>query len=109
VWRSYPPSFSPPPPPPPPPTGQLDGYYLLHATRADLLRRAGRGKEAVGSYRAALELAPTDAERRFLRGRLVHTSGVPSHEGIEATLEPSPAVICDDPENLGGGRRSRDR
>ncbi|GAA4533286.1 MULTISPECIES: RNA polymerase sigma factor [Nonomuraea] len=48
----------------------LDGYYLLHATRAELLRRAGRGQEAEGHYRAALDLAPTDAERRFLRGRL---------------------------------------
>jgi RNA polymerase sigma-70 factor (ECF subfamily) len=51
-------------------TGQLDAYYLLHATRADLLRRAGRGAEASASYRAALALAPTEAERRFLRGRL---------------------------------------
>ena len=50
--------------------GGLDDYYLLHATRADLLRRAGRGPEAAGSYRAALELAPTDAERRFLGNRL---------------------------------------
>jgi RNA polymerase sigma-70 factor (ECF subfamily) len=51
-------------------TGQLDGYYLLHATRADLLRRAGRTSEASDSYRAALDLAPTEAERRFLRNRL---------------------------------------
>jgi RNA polymerase sigma-70 factor, ECF subfamily len=51
-------------------TGQLDAYYLLHATRADLLRRAGRGSEASESYRTALGLAPTEAERRFLRGRL---------------------------------------
>ncbi|HEX5295251.1 MAG TPA: sigma-70 family RNA polymerase sigma factor [Streptosporangiaceae bacterium] len=51
-------------------TGRLDAYYLLHATRADLLRRAGRGAEASASYRAALALAPTEAERRFLRGRL---------------------------------------
>ena len=51
-------------------TGQLDGYYLLHATRADLLRRAGRPGEAGESYRRALELAPTEAERRFLRDRL---------------------------------------
>jgi RNA polymerase sigma-70 factor (ECF subfamily) len=51
-------------------TGQLDGYYLLHATRADLLRRAGRRPEAGESYRRALDLAPTEAERRFLRTRL---------------------------------------
>ena len=51
-------------------TGQLDAYYLLHATRADLLRRAGRRSEASESYRAALTLAPTEAERRFLRSRL---------------------------------------
>jgi RNA polymerase sigma-70 factor (ECF subfamily) len=49
---------------------QLDDYYLLHATRADLLRRAGRHTEAAESYRVAAELAPTDAERRFLKGRL---------------------------------------
>ena len=52
-------------------TGQLDTYYLLHATRADLLRRAGRWSEARDSYRAALDLAPTEAERRFLARRLV--------------------------------------
>ncbi|MEW9528561.1 RNA polymerase sigma factor [Microbispora sp. NPDC049125] len=51
-------------------TGRLDDYYLLHATRADLLRRAGRAREAAESYRAALDLAPTDAERRFLLTRL---------------------------------------
>lgn len=51
-------------------TGQLDRYYLLHATRADLLRRAGRMPEAGDSYRRALDLAPTEAERRFLRNRL---------------------------------------
>jgi RNA polymerase sigma-70 factor, ECF subfamily len=51
-------------------TGQLDAYYLLHATRADLLRRAGRLAEARESYRAALGLAPTDSERRFLASRL---------------------------------------
>jgi RNA polymerase sigma-70 factor (ECF subfamily) len=53
-------------------TGQLDAYYLLHATRADLLRRAGRLSEASESYRKAVDLAPTEAERRFLSDRLDH-------------------------------------
>ena len=51
-------------------TGRLDGYYLLHATRADLLRRLGRTHEAAESYRAALGTVPTDTERRYLEGRL---------------------------------------
>ncbi|WP_280306950.1 RNA polymerase sigma factor [Nocardia neocaledoniensis] len=51
-------------------SGRLDGYYLLPATRGDLLRRDGRFTEAAAAYAAALELAPTDAERRYLRERL---------------------------------------
>lgn len=51
-------------------SGRLAGYYLLPATRADLLRRDGRAAEAAEAYAAALELAPTDAERRYLSGRL---------------------------------------
>ncbi|NUS56246.1 MAG: sigma-70 family RNA polymerase sigma factor [Streptomycetaceae bacterium] len=51
-------------------SGALDGYYLLPATRADLLRRDGRPAEAAASYEEALELAPTDAERRYLRDRI---------------------------------------
>ncbi|UGT57571.1 RNA polymerase sigma factor [Nocardia asteroides] len=51
-------------------SGRLDGYYLLPATRGDLLRRDGRFTEAAAAYEAALELAPTDAERRYLRERL---------------------------------------
>jgi RNA polymerase sigma-70 factor (ECF subfamily) len=50
--------------------GELDGYHLLPATEADLLRRLGRATAAAAAYREALELAPTDAERRFLRQRL---------------------------------------
>ncbi len=50
--------------------GSLDGYHLLPATRADLLRRAGRDAEARASYEQALALAPTDAERRYLAKRL---------------------------------------
>jgi RNA polymerase sigma-70 factor, ECF subfamily len=51
-------------------SGELAGYHLLPATQADLLRRLGRGPEAAAAYREALQLAPTDAERRFLRRRL---------------------------------------
>jgi RNA polymerase sigma-70 factor, ECF subfamily len=51
-------------------TGLLDTYYLLHATRADLLQRAGRRSEASESYRTAFDLAPTEPERRFLASRL---------------------------------------
>jgi RNA polymerase sigma-70 factor (ECF subfamily) len=51
-------------------TGRLDGYYLLHATRADLLGRSGRDAEADESLRRALALAPTEPERRLLAGRL---------------------------------------
>ncbi len=50
--------------------GGLAGYHLLPATRADLLRRLGRSTEAADAYRAALELAATGAERRFLERRL---------------------------------------
>ncbi|HXB46926.1 MAG TPA: RNA polymerase sigma factor [Streptosporangiaceae bacterium] len=55
--------------------GGLSGYYLLPATRADLLRRLNRGPEAVESYRAALKLAPTEPERRYLAKRLAEVSG----------------------------------
>jgi RNA polymerase sigma-70 factor, ECF subfamily len=51
--------------------GALDSYYLLPATRADLLRRLGRNTEAAVSYQQALALVPTDAERRYLSRRLV--------------------------------------
>jgi RNA polymerase sigma-70 factor, ECF subfamily len=49
----------------------LNDYYLLHAARADLLRRLERGDEAVLAYERALALAPSDVERDFLRGRLL--------------------------------------
>lgn len=49
---------------------ELDGYYLLHATRADLLRRLGLTAQAADSYRRAASLAPSQAERDYLNGRL---------------------------------------
>jgi RNA polymerase sigma-70 factor, ECF subfamily len=55
-------------------SGALPGYYLLPATRADLLRRLGRQMEAAASYRRALDLAATDAERRYLSKRLAEAS-----------------------------------
>ncbi|MBF6136941.1 sigma-70 family RNA polymerase sigma factor [Nocardia otitidiscaviarum] len=51
-------------------SGRLAGYYLLPATRADLLRRDGRADAAAAAYEEALRLAPTDAERRYLTDRL---------------------------------------
>jgi RNA polymerase sigma-70 factor (ECF subfamily) len=48
----------------------LDDYYLLHATRADLLRRLERSDAAAAAYDRALGLAPSEVEREFLRGRL---------------------------------------
>ena len=50
--------------------GDLDGYHLLHAARADLLRRSGSFAEAARSYGRALELVTTASERRFLERRL---------------------------------------
>ena len=50
--------------------GELDRYHLLHATRADLLRRLGSPSEATTSYARALALVTNDAERRFLERRL---------------------------------------
>jgi RNA polymerase sigma-70 factor (ECF subfamily) len=51
-------------------TGRLDEYYLLHATRAELLHRCGRAAQADAHLRTALALAPTEAERRLLRQRI---------------------------------------
>jgi RNA polymerase sigma-70 factor (ECF subfamily) len=50
--------------------GELGDYHLLWAARADLLRRLKRWKEAAAAYRAALALAKTEPEQRFLTRRL---------------------------------------
>jgi RNA polymerase sigma-70 factor (ECF subfamily) len=55
-------------------SGDLDGYHLLHAARADLLRRAGDTLEAAKSYSRALALVTNDSERRFLEKRLREVS-----------------------------------
>lgn len=51
-------------------TNELDSYHLLHAARADLLRRDGSRDEAAKSYERALALVTNDSERRFLERRL---------------------------------------
>jgi RNA polymerase sigma-70 factor (ECF subfamily) len=48
----------------------LDGYQYWHSTRAELLRRLGRAAEARAAYQAALALAVSEPERRFLRHRI---------------------------------------
>jgi RNA polymerase sigma-70 factor, ECF subfamily len=52
----------------------LDGYHLLHAARADLLRRLDRRDEAAVSYRRALELTANEPETRYLERRLAEVS-----------------------------------
>ena len=50
--------------------GDLDTYHLLHAARADLLRRMGSPEEAAKSYERALALVSNESERRYLERRL---------------------------------------
>lgn len=57
-------------------SGDLDDYHLLHAARADLLRRSGAPAEAAASYARAIELVTNDSERRFLERRLRETQGI---------------------------------
>jgi RNA polymerase sigma-70 factor (ECF subfamily) len=54
---------------------RLGRYYLLEATRADLLRRRGDHAAAAAAYERALPLAPSEAERRYLVGRLGEVEG----------------------------------
>ena len=49
--------------------GALDRYHLLHAARADMLRRLGRPADALAAYTRALELTQAPAEREFLERR----------------------------------------
>ncbi|GGS76424.1 RNA polymerase subunit sigma-24 [Planobispora rosea] len=47
----------------------LGRHHLLHATRAEFLRRLGREREALDAYERALEVVGTDPERAFLLSR----------------------------------------
>ncbi|MDQ4045104.1 MAG: RNA polymerase sigma factor, partial [Chloroflexota bacterium] len=55
--------------------GELADYHLAHAARADLLRRLGRGAEAIEAYERTLALVPQERERRFLKRRLAELDG----------------------------------
>ena len=48
----------------------LPGYHLLHAARADFLRRLERRDEAASAYRDALALEMNAGDRAFLERRL---------------------------------------
>jgi RNA polymerase sigma-70 factor (ECF subfamily) len=61
--------------------GELAGYHLLPAARADLLRRDGRWREAAEAYRQALALVANDPERRYLNRRLAEVEGLQSAGG----------------------------
>ena len=62
----------------------MAGYHLLHAVRADLLRRLGRDAEAARAYRRALDLAGNDAERDLLRRGLDRVAGARAESGPAA-------------------------
>jgi RNA polymerase sigma-70 factor (ECF subfamily) len=72
-------------------SGDLNGYYLLHAARADLLRRVGRKREAEESYRRALELVSNDIERRYLQRRLSSLAGL-EDRSVETALPPDAQI-----------------
>jgi RNA polymerase sigma-70 factor, ECF subfamily len=57
---------------------ELVGYSRLPAIRADLLRRAGRNREAAPAYRKAISQWRADAERLFLERRLTEVEASPS-------------------------------
>jgi RNA polymerase sigma-70 factor, ECF subfamily len=56
-------------------SGQLAGYHLLPAVRADLLRRLDRPAEAAQAYLAAIDQAGTEPERDYLKRRLAEITG----------------------------------
>jgi RNA polymerase sigma-70 factor (ECF subfamily) len=56
----------------------LDDYHYLHATRGELLRRAGRTAEARAALLRALDLVHDAAERRVLERRLAELRSTPA-------------------------------
>jgi RNA polymerase sigma-70 factor, ECF subfamily len=60
--------------------GGLDGYYLFHAARADLLRRLGQDEEAAAAYDAARALTANPVEQAFLDAQRTAVSGPEAKE-----------------------------
>jgi RNA polymerase sigma-70 factor (ECF subfamily) len=58
-------------------SGDLASYHLLHAARADLLRRASRNDEAAEAYQAAIALTGNAVERAYLQRRLAQVTASP--------------------------------
>jgi RNA polymerase sigma-70 factor (ECF subfamily) len=58
-------------------SGDLDHYAPFHLARADMLRRLGRGDEALRCYRQALPFAPNEQVRRFIERRVAHMPPLP--------------------------------
>ena len=56
--------------------GKLEQYHLLHAARADLLRRLGDNPAAAQSYGRALALTSNESERRYLARRLHEVNSI---------------------------------
>ncbi len=53
----------------------LQDYYLFHAAKADLNRRAGWHEAALLAYQAAVELTQNEVELSFLEGRIAEVRG----------------------------------
>jgi RNA polymerase sigma-70 factor (ECF subfamily) len=51
-------------------SAELEDYHLLHAARADMLRRLGKTEEALSSYRRAVQLVKNESEKSFLERRV---------------------------------------
>lgn len=60
---------------------ELDSFHLLHAARADLLRRLGQNTAAAESYRRAMSLVTNGTERRYLQRRLTEVDAQPESNG----------------------------
>ena len=59
-------------------SGELDGYHLYHAARADLLRRMSRMADAAEAYRRAISLVTNALEKDYLQRRLSEVSQMPN-------------------------------